>query len=75
MAQYMLIRHLEPEETKGGGSMISNGLITADSDEVAAREIEKRWGFDYKTIGDISTDWTVENKTFSIVKLVQPVKL
>ena len=75
MAQFMMIRHLDPDESKGGGTMIGYGVIEADSDEEAARKIEKNWGFTYKDTGEISTNWLEENKMYSIVKLVQPVKL
>jgi hypothetical protein len=75
MSQYMLIRHLEPEEAGSGGTMIGYGIIQADSDEDAARKLERANSFSYKDIGDISTDWLKENRAYSIVKLIQPVKL
>jgi len=68
---YMIIEHLEPDQHKGLGTMHSIGTVFASSDEDAMQQIVDHWGIK-DPMRDLSDNWAVENRQFSVVKLVPP---
>jgi hypothetical protein len=68
---YMIIEHLDADKIKGYGTMTSIGTIFASTDEDAMQQIVDHFGIKDPQ-GDLSDNWAVENKQFSVVKLVPP---
>ena len=68
---YMIIEHLDADKIKGYGTMTIIGTIFASTDEDAMQQIVDHFGIKDPQ-GDLSDNWAVENKQFSVVKLVPP---
>ena len=68
---YWLIKHYYPEETKGGpGTMSLCGGVSADSEAEAMKKAYKKYNL---TVADVSIDWGVEQKEYSLVKVLKPL--
>ena len=71
MERYTLIKHYYPHEMMGGpGTMAGCGAVIADSDAEAMKKAMREYNL---TIDDISSDWGVEQKEFSLVRVIKPL--